>query len=86
LKNLTPDEGELVKVAAIIDSITRKERMNYLLIDGQRRKRIARGSGVSVQDVNRVLKNYIDMRKIMKKMTSTGGMKALKRGNFPFST
>jgi signal recognition particle subunit SRP54 len=86
LKNLTPDEGELVKVAAIIDSMTRKERMNYLLIDGQRRKRIARGSGVSVQDVNRVLKNYIDMRKIMKKMTSGGGIKALKRGNFPFSS
>jgi signal recognition particle subunit SRP54 len=84
LKNMTPDEGELVKVAAIIDSMTRKERMNYLLIDGQRRKRIARGSGVSVQDVNRVLKNYIDMRKIMKKMTSMGGMKALKRGNLPF--
>ena len=86
LKNMTPDEGELVKVAAIIDSMTRKERMNYLLIDGQRRKRIARGSGTSVQDVNRMLKNYIDMRKIMKKMTSQGGMKALKRGNFPFST
>jgi signal recognition particle subunit SRP54 len=86
LKNMTPDEGELVKVAAIIDSMTRKERMNYLLIDGQRRKRIARGSGVEVQDVNRVLKNYIEMRKIMKKMTSMGGMKALKRGNFPFST
>jgi signal recognition particle subunit SRP54 len=75
-----------VKVAAIIDSMTRKERMNYLLIDGQRRKRIARGSGVEVQDVNRVLKNYIDMRKMMKKMTSGGGMKALKRGNFPFSS
>ncbi len=86
LKGVTPDEGELVKVAAIIDSMTRKERMNYLLIDGQRRKRIARGSGTSVQDVNRMLKNYIDMRKIMKKMTSQGGMKALKRGNFPFST
>ena len=84
LKNMKPDDGELVKVAAIIDSMTRKERMNYLLIDGQRRKRIARGSGVSVQDVNRVLKNYIDMRKIMKKMTSKGGMKALKRGNLPF--
>ena len=84
LKTMTPDEGELVRVAAIIDSMTRKERMNYLLIDGQRRKRIARGSGTSVQDVNRMLKNYIDMRKIMKKMTSKEGMKAFKRGNFPF--
>jgi len=81
---MTPDEGELVKTAAMIDSMTRRERLNYLLIDGERRKRIARGSGVSVQDVNRMLKNYIEMRKIMKKMTSRGGMKALKRGNFPF--
>ena len=84
LKNMKPDEGELVKTAAIIDSMTRKERVNYLLIDGERRKRIARGSGTSVQDVNRLLKNYVDMRKIMKRMTSKGGMKALKRGNFPF--
>jgi signal recognition particle subunit SRP54 len=84
LKHMTPDEGELVKTAAMIDSMTRRERLNYLLIDGERRKRIARGSGVSVQDVNRMLKNYIEMRKIMKKMTSRGGMKALKRGNFPF--
>jgi signal recognition particle subunit SRP54 len=64
--------------------MTRAERQNYLLIDGERRKRIARGSGVLVQDVNRLLKNYIEMRKIMKKMTTKGGMKAFKRGNFPF--
>lgn len=84
LKNMQPDEGELVRTAAIIDSMTRKERMNYLIIDGERRKRIARGSGTSVQDVNRLLKNYVEMRKIMKKMTSKGGIKALKRGNFSF--
>jgi len=51
---------------AIIDSMTRKERSNYLLIDGERRKRIAGGSGTTVQDVNRLLKNYAEMRKIMK--------------------
>jgi len=83
LKNMEPDEKELVKTAAIIDSMTRKERLNYLIIDGQRRKRIARGSGTTVQDVNRLLKNYAEMRKIMKKMTK-GGMKSLRRGNFPF--
>ncbi len=83
-KNVTPDEGELVRIGAIIDSMTRKERLNYLIIDGSRRKRIARGSGTTVQDVNRLLKNYVDMRKIMKKMLSKDGMKLMRRGNFPF--
>lgn len=84
LKEINPDEKELGRVTAIIDSMTRKERYNYLLIDGQRRKRIALGSGTTVQDVNRLLKNYGEMRKIMKKMTSKDGMKAMRRGNFPF--
>jgi len=66
LKNATPDERELVKTTAIIDSMTEKERINYKIINGQRRKRIARGSGTTVQDVNKVLKNYIEMRKMMK--------------------
>ena len=84
LANTTLDEKELVKTAAIIDSMTKKERLNYLIIDGQRRKRIARGSGTTVQDVNRLLKNYAEMKKIMKKMTSREGMKFLRRGNLPF--
>ena len=84
LANATPDEKELVKTGAIIDSMTRKERLNYLIIDGQRRKRIARGSGTTVQDVNKLLKNYAEMRKIMKKMTTKGGMKSFRRGNLPF--
>ncbi len=83
LKNMKPDEGELIKVVAIIDSMTKKERVNHKIIDGQRRKRIARGSGTSVQDVNRVLKNYVEMKKMMKKMTK-GGMKSAARGNLPF--
>lgn len=85
MKDTMPDEKELVRISAIIDSMTRQERANYLIIDGSRRKRIARGSGTSVQDVNRLLKNYIEMRKIMKRMTSKDGIKALRRGNFPFS-
>ncbi len=84
LKEMTPDEEELVRVAAIIDSMTGQERRNHLLIDGSRRKRIARGSGTTVQDVNRLLKNYVEMRKMMKRMT-TGGMKSIRRNNFPFS-
>jgi len=83
LKGMEPDDGELVKIAAIIDSMTKKERNNYLLIDGRRRKRIASGSGTTVQDVNRLLKNYIEIRKMMKKINSKGGVKALMR-NFPF--
>ena len=84
VKGITPDDRELIKITAIIDSMTVKERRNYLIIDGQRRKRIARGSGTSVQDVNRLLKNYAEMRKMMKKITTKGGMKSLRRGNFPF--
>jgi len=83
LKEMTPDERELVRIGAIIDSMTRRERRNHLLIDGSRRKRIARGSGTTIQDVNRLLKNYIEMRKMMKRMTQ-GGIKSLRRGNFPF--
>lgn len=83
LKDVEPDDGELVKVAAIIDSMTNKERNNYLIIDGRRRKRIALGSGTTVQDVNRLLKQYIEIRKMMKKINTKGGIKSFMR-NFPF--
>jgi signal recognition particle subunit SRP54 len=84
MKDVTPDENELVKTMAIIDSMTRKERLNYHIIDGQRRKRIARGSGTTVQDINKLLKSYGEMRKLMKKMTTKGGMRSLGMGKFPF--
>lgn len=83
LKEMQPDEKDLVKIAAIIDSMTHKERNNYSIIDGRRRKRIALGSGTTVQDVNRLLKNYIEIRKMMKKINSKGGVKSFMR-NFPF--
>lgn len=83
LKNASVNEKELVKVKAIIDSMTMEERLNYRILNGQRRKRIAAGSGTTVQDVNRLLKNYIEMRKMMKRMTK-GGIKSLRRGNLPF--
>ncbi len=83
LGEMAPDDGEFVRIGAIIDSMTVKERRNHLLIDGSRRKRIARGSGTTIQDVNRLLKNYEEMRKMMKRMTK-GGIKSLRRGNFPF--
>ncbi|MCX7981633.1 MAG: signal recognition particle protein [Syntrophales bacterium] len=82
--NLDLDERELVKITAIIDSMTRKERLNYHIIDGERRRRIAKGSGTTVQDVNRVLRSYEELRKMMKKLSTKEGKKALKRHKFPF--
>ena len=63
-----PDERELVKVEAIITSMTLGERRRYQIIDASRRVRIAKGSGTTVQDVNKVLKSYTDMLKMMKMM------------------
>lgn len=60
------DEKELVRIEAIINSMTSKERRNHQLINGSRRKRIARGSGTSVQQVNQLLKQYVQTRKMMK--------------------
>lgn len=83
LKDLEPDDKQLVRITAIIDSMTREERYNHLIIDGRRRKRIALGSGTSVQDVNLLLKNYTEIRKMMKKFNKKDGMKSLMR-NFRF--
>ncbi len=60
------DEGRLKRVEAIINSMTAAERNDHTIIDGKRRKRIARGSGTSVQEVNQVLKQYMQMRKMIK--------------------
>ncbi|MCW5212588.1 signal recognition particle protein [Desulfobulbus sp. TB] len=67
-----PDEKEMVKTEAIILSMTKKERANYKIINGSRRQRIAKGSGTSLQEVNRVLKSYTMMLKMMKKMQGKG--------------
>jgi signal recognition particle subunit SRP54 len=65
-KDAQVDESRLKRVEAIISSMTEAERDDHDLIDGKRRKRIARGSGTSVQEVNQVLKQYLQMRKMMK--------------------
>ena len=65
-------EKELKKIEAIILSMTPKERRNHAIINGSRRKRIAGGSGTQVQDVNRLLKQFLEMRKMMKKFTKMG--------------
>jgi signal recognition particle subunit SRP54 len=73
------DDKQLGRVEAIINSMTTKERRNHQLINGSRRKRIARGSGTSVEDVNRLLKQFVQMKKMLKQL---GGMAGLgkKRG------
>ncbi len=63
--------------------MTREERRNHTILNGSRRLRIARGSGTTVQDVNRLTKNYIQMKKMMKKF-SRKGMKGMARGMLPF--
>ncbi len=70
-----PDERQLTQVEAIISSMTPGERRNYKVIDGGRRRRIARGSGTSVEDVNRLLRQFMQMRKMLKMVGGMGGGK-----------
>jgi len=72
LKKFKPDERELVKIEAIINSMTKEEKRNYKIINGSRRKRIARGSGTRIQDVNRLLKNFVQTKKMMESFASKG--------------
>jgi len=69
-----PNEKELAKTEAIIRSMTRKERHNYAIINASRRERIAKGSGTDVADVNRVIKSYSTMLKMMQKMRGKPGL------------
>ena len=88
LKDVKVDEGEINRVVAIIDSMTHKERDNHMIINGSRRRRIAKGSGTSVQEVNQLLKQYAQARKLMKSLS--GGFLGRKLGKmkmppgFPF--
>ncbi|MDA8104792.1 MAG: signal recognition particle protein, partial [Nitrospiraceae bacterium] len=65
-KNITVDEREFVKVEAVINSMTAREKSNHNLLNGSRRKRIALGSGTTVADVNRVIKQYVELKKMLK--------------------
>ena len=82
MKGMAPDETELKKTVAIIDSMTAKERRNAKLLNGSRRKRIADGSGTTVQDVNRLMKNFQQAEEMIKRMAK-GGKKGMGR-NLPF--
>jgi signal recognition particle subunit SRP54 len=72
--------AEFKRIQAIIDSMTLQERENHLILNGRRRARIASGSGTSVQDVNRFLKQFDQTRKVMKKITRMGAAKGMMRG------
>jgi signal recognition particle subunit SRP54 len=72
-----PDEGQIERVEAIINSMTPDERRKQHIINGSRRKRIAKGSGTSVEEVNRLLKQFVQMQKVLK---SLGGMAGLAGG------
>lgn len=79
-----PDERELFKTEAIINSMTKKERLNHTILNANRRKRIANGSGTSVQDVNKLVKQYLQTREMMKRF-SKGRLPLLGgRGFSPF--
>ncbi len=81
LKNVKVDDKQFKRIEAIINSMTPEERQNPRIINMSRKKRIARGSGTSVSDVNKVLKRYEEMRKMMRKLKGAGGLPMPK---FPF--
>ncbi|MGB9599082.1 MAG: signal recognition particle protein, partial [Myxococcota bacterium] len=81
-----PPEKELKKIIAIINSMTKEERRNPSILNGSRRKRIASGSGTTVQDVNTLIKQYLEMKKMIKRFNQ-GGLSSLfsqmMRGKMP---
>lgn len=88
-EDMAAAEGEMRKTEAIINSMTRAERRDHTLLNGSRRKRIAAGSGTQVSDVNRLVKNYMQMKKMMAQVQKMGMGKAMRgllgggRGGFP---
>ena len=74
------DDKQLDRVEAIINSMTPKERQNHQLISGSRRKRIAKGSGTSVEEINRLLKQFVQMKKMLKAMGGMAGLGGKKKG------
>lgn len=82
MKDINVDERELVKVEAIINSMTKKEKRDHNIIKGSRRRRIALGSGTTVADVNRVVKQYIEIKRMLKMFKGKKGFKLPK--NLPF--
>jgi signal recognition particle subunit SRP54 len=83
INQMKVDEKELIHIEAIIGSMTSEERRNHSILSGSRKKRIARGSGRPVQEINQLLKQYVEARKLMKNL-SRGIMPRMLRGlKFP---
>ena len=76
-RDVSVDDKQIARLEAIINSMTRTERLDHTIINGSRRRRIARGSGTSVQEVNRLLRQYAEMRKGMKKLLGGRGLRGL---------
>ncbi len=83
MKQFNVEQKELVRITAIIDSMTVQERRKHHIINASRRKRIAKGSGTTVQQVNQLLKSYVQVQKMIKKLNK-GGLRTLGRGGLPF--
>ncbi len=84
LRDVDIDDRQLLRIEAIITSMTKKERAKPDIINASRRKRIAAGSGTKVEDVNRLLKQYEQMKKMFKQMNSKGAKRKMMRGmNMP---
>lgn len=81
-KNVSVDEKEFSRIEAIINSMTMEERRNHNLLNGNRRKRIAMGSGTTVADVNRVIKQYVEMKKMLKMFKGKKGLRLPKGFSF----
>ena len=81
LKNVNVDESALVRIEAMINSMTPAERNNHSIINGSRRKRIAKGSGTTVEEVNKLLKQFVTAQKMIKQMANMMDPKKMK---FPF--
>ena len=83
IKDADIDERAMLRVEAIIKSMTKKERERPDIINASRRRRIAAGSGMAVEDVNRLLKQYEQMKKMFKQMNGGKGSKRKKKRGFP---
>jgi signal recognition particle subunit SRP54 len=84
LKDAKIDEKEVTRIVAIVDSMTPRERRNHMLINGSRRRRIAKGSGTSVQEINNLLKQYAQARKMMKSFSGVASLLGKKGGKMRF--
>ena len=84
--DMSQAEKEIKRIEAIINSMTLKERRNPGLLNGSRRLRIANGSGTTVTDVNRLMKQFMEMKKMMSRMKKSGGKRRgmLSRLSMPF--